>query len=109
MYVASGSWDGTARIWEATTAKELARLVHDAGVTSVAFSPNGEYLLSGSADHTTRLWIWQPSDLIAYVCAYVPRNLTHAKWKQYIGDALPYQAICDNLSLEPEPTAIPTQ
>jgi len=29
-----------------------------------------------------------------------PRNLTRAEWKQYIGDALPYQAVCPNLSID---------
>jgi hypothetical protein len=29
------------------------------------------------------------------------RNLTRAEWQQYIGDALPYQAVCPNLPIEP--------
>jgi len=37
-------------------------------------------------------------------CNYLRRNLTRPEWKQYIGDALPYQAVCPNLPIEPEPT-----
>jgi hypothetical protein len=39
----------------------------------------------------------------------MPRNLTRAEWKQYIGDAMEYQAVCENLpiELEPAPTANP--
>jgi hypothetical protein len=37
----------------------------------------------------------------------MPRNLTRDEWKQYIGDALPYQAVCENLPLETETTATP--
>jgi hypothetical protein len=29
------------------------------------------------------------------------RNLTRAEWQQYIGDALPYQAVCAGLPVEP--------
>jgi hypothetical protein len=29
------------------------------------------------------------------------RNLTRTEWAQYIGDALPYQAVCPNLQIEP--------
>jgi len=102
-YVVSGSSDKTARVWEAATGKEIARITHDDFVQSVAFSPDGKYVVSGSNDKTARIWIWQPDDLISNACSYIPRNLTRAEWKQYIGDALPYQAICPNLVIEPEP------
>jgi hypothetical protein len=36
------------------------------------------------------------------------RNLTQTEWKKYIGDALPYQAVCENLPIEPEVTATST-
>jgi len=43
------------------TGKELGRLQgHQAPVTSLAFSPNGDYLASGSADTTALLWKWPP-------------------------------------------------
>jgi WD40 repeat protein len=85
-------------------------MTHEGSVSSVAFSPNGKYVLSVSADGTARVWIWQPNDLIAKACAALHRNLTRAEWKRYIGDALRYQAVCPNLPIEPEvvPTASPT-
>ena len=69
-------------------------------VNAIAFSPDGKYIVSGSADNTSRVWLWRPNDLIANACTYLPRNLTHAEWERYIGDALPYQAVCSNLPIE---------
>ena len=61
--------DNTARVWEADTGKEIARMTHDDFVNSVAFSPDGKYVVSGSRDKTARVWVWQPEDLIANACA----------------------------------------
>jgi WD40 repeat protein len=55
-YVASGSGDGTARVWEATSGMEIARMTHDGAVYSVAFSPDGKNVVSGSYDNTARVW-----------------------------------------------------
>ena len=100
-YVVSGSYDNTARVWEAASGQELARMTHDSGVSSVAFSPDGKYVVSGSDDGTARVWEWQVNDLIVNACAVMPRNLTQVEWQQYIGDILPYQAVCENLPIEP--------
>jgi len=43
---------------DAQTRQELATLKgHGASVTSVAFSPNGKTLASGSEDNTIKLWV----------------------------------------------------
>ena len=119
-YVASGSDDFTARVWNALTGKEVARMPHDSPVFSVNFSLDGKYVISKIGDKTvtpqrsrfgrnwssrgnpTRKWLWHPDDLINSACAFLPRNLTRAEWAQYVGDALPYQAVCENLPIEPE-------
>ena len=49
-YVVSGSIDGTARVWEAATGREVARMTHGWGVRAVAFSPDGQYVVSGGCD-----------------------------------------------------------
>ena len=38
------------------TAMEMHYVGHKGAVTSIAVGPNGEYVASGSADHTVRLW-----------------------------------------------------
>jgi len=64
-------------------------------------------VVSGSWDSTARVWMWQPNDLITNACEYLLRNLTYAEWQKYIGDALPYQAVCLDLPIESESTPAP--
>ncbi len=55
--VLTGSWDKTARVWDAATGKLVATLAgHDRAVTAVAFSPDGTRVLTRSEDTTARLW-----------------------------------------------------
>ena len=54
---ASGSWDNTIHLWNATTGARLKTFTgHESFVNSIAFNPNGRRLASGSQDETIRLW-----------------------------------------------------
>jgi WD40 repeat protein len=49
--------DGTARLWDAASGKQLAVLQgHTDFVRSIAFSPDGSRLATASDDRTARLW-----------------------------------------------------
>jgi hypothetical protein len=55
--LATGSWDGTAKVWDAAGASEPITLKgHTAGVFSVAWSPDGARLATGSVDCTAKVW-----------------------------------------------------
>jgi WD40 repeat protein len=82
-------------------------MIHDNWVSSVAFSPDGKHVVSGSRDATARVWIYRPENLIADACSCLPRNMTRAEWNQYIGNALPYQAVCPKLPIESDETPTP--
>src|SRR5207248_4927598 len=55
--LAAGSWDGTVRLWEVASGKELHQLSKQQGpVRSVAFSADGKLLACGGEGSAIILW-----------------------------------------------------
>ena len=59
--LATGSWDGTVRLWLLSSDNSSATCVatlkgHSDAVWSVAFHPTAPLLATGSADDSVRLW-----------------------------------------------------
>jgi len=55
--MATGSLDGTARLWNIATGQPVGPpLPHDGWVTCLAFSPDGKTLATGSLSRTLRFW-----------------------------------------------------
>ncbi|MFH1268698.1 MAG: WD40 repeat domain-containing protein, partial [Planctomycetota bacterium] len=53
-----GSRDNTGKIWDAETGKEILTLAgHSQAITTVAFSPDGRSVLTGSRDGTLIIWL----------------------------------------------------
>ena len=57
MWIVSGSYDKTVRIWDTLTGAELKILRgHTDSVDSVAFSRDNMHIGSGSSDESVRVW-----------------------------------------------------
>ena len=68
--VATGSFDRTARIWEAGTGKPLATLAgHTSKILALCFSPDGSSIATGSEDKTIKVWDVPASGSAAYAGA----------------------------------------
>lgn len=57
---ASGSEDGSIKLWDLKTGDRLSTLQHAWGVNAIVFSRKGEWLVSGSADETIKIWQRMP-------------------------------------------------
>jgi len=70
--VASGSRDGTIKIWNIISG-DCIKTLEDCEKCSVNFSPDGEFLTSGSTDNTVKLWRVSTGDCTATIKAHESR------------------------------------
>ncbi len=54
--IATGSIDGSARLWDGKTGREIAVLQHKNVIFNVRFSPDDRYVVTASGDGTAGVW-----------------------------------------------------
>ena len=58
---ANSNWSGEVRLWNTTTQKIQAKLqAHDQNIPCIAFSPDGQFLATASADGSVKVWDFFP-------------------------------------------------
>lgn len=80
--LASGSMDGTIRLWNARTGAAMKTLVgHANGVSAVTFDRKGRGLVSGSLDGAVHVWDLATGRLVA--CTLVRSSI---EWATFLPD-----------------------
>ena len=78
-WLATTSYDRSARIWDMATGRHRATLTgHTGSVTGVAIAPDGTWLATASRDQTVR--IWESSTGGSSAVMRVDRPLTGCAW-----------------------------
>jgi WD40 repeat protein len=57
---------------------------HNKGILCADFSPDGKYILTGSLDHTARLWDWQGNQLMVFEHKNYVRAVAFSPHEKYI-------------------------
>ncbi|MFK8850555.1 WD40 repeat domain-containing protein [Streptomyces sp. Ac-502] len=90
---ASGRDTGSVRLWDVATGQARATYAGQTGlVRSVAFSPDGRSLATGSSDGVVRLRevsLPGPAESVKRICRAVNRELTRAEHAAYLPDEAP--------------------
>jgi WD40 repeat protein len=83
--LASGSADGTAKVWDATNGELLLTIsTHPIGVGHVLFSLDDRRLITSNWDNTVRIHTLDLDELIELAHERLTRGLTEEECRQFL-------------------------
>lgn len=96
--LATSSYDGTIRIWNAGKLSESPVLIteHESWALAIAFSPDGRTLVTSSEKGVIYYWATRAKYMAEQICNNVSRNFTDQEWDIYVGMDVDYQKTCSN-------------
>ena len=99
LLLASASLDRTIKLWDVASGQAYGEPLsgHSDWVLRLAFSPDGQELISVGRDGQVILWDMHLAAWRALACRRANRNLTQAEWDRYVGPEIDYQPTCPNL------------
>jgi len=100
LLLASAGLDRKLQMWVVDHVDDLPIVMdnNNGYVWSIAFSKNSDHLLASCNDGEIRIWPTDPKTLADQICPHLSRNMTPEEWEIYVGNEMPYQKTCTNLS-----------
>jgi WD40 repeat protein len=92
--LASGGWDGSARIWETAKWTEISRLRLPSVVLGLAFTPD-ETRFAAAFNQMVYVDLVHSDDLIREACAHVTRPLRAEEWHLFLPSESPRPTCAD--------------
>jgi WD40 repeat protein/energy-coupling factor transporter ATP-binding protein EcfA2 len=96
--MATSSLDGTVQVWEFNQFNEQPYVLkdHESWVLSIAFSPDGESLITTSnLEERILVWPVYSNDIATELAGLINRNMTQGEWNTYVAEDIPYQETCE--------------
>ncbi|MCD4770396.1 MAG: hypothetical protein K8R35_09540 [Bacteroidales bacterium] len=96
--MASSSMDGIVKIWNTDdfTEPPISLADNEGFVLALAFSPDGQVLISGGVAEGRNL-IARPSHvdyMVSDICSILTRNFTQEEWDRYVAKDIDYEETC---------------
>lgn len=99
--MATSSLDGTVRLWDCTNLNNqpIELRDHESWVLSIAFSPDGEKLIT-SSNQEERILVWpvKPEEMAGEIKPLIKRNLTDEEWDAFIAEDIDYEKTIPELN-----------